>query len=33
MIANLIKLGALLLLWQVLTALQNAIMAGYGITG
>ena len=31
MIANLIKIGGLLLLWQVLTAVQNAILAGYGI--
>lgn len=29
MIANLIKLGALFFLWQVLTVLQNAIVAGY----
>ena len=29
MIANLIKIGALLLLWQVLTAVQNAIDAAY----
>ena len=33
MIANLIKLGVLLFLWQVLTVIQNAILAGYGITG
>jgi hypothetical protein len=33
MIANLIKLGVLLFLWQVLTVIQNAIMAGYGVTG
>jgi len=31
MIANLIKIGGLLFLWQVLTVLQNAILAGYGI--
>ena len=28
MIVNLIKLGGLLLLWQVLTILQNAVTAG-----
>jgi hypothetical protein len=30
MIGNIIKLGLLLLLWQILTVLQNAIMAGVG---
>jgi hypothetical protein len=29
MIGDLIKIGALLLLWQVLTALQTAIEAAY----
>jgi hypothetical protein len=33
MIADVIKLGALYFLWQVLTAVQNAILAGYAAAG
>ena len=33
MIANLIKLGGLYVLWQVLDVVHNAILAGYGIAG
>jgi hypothetical protein len=33
MIVNLIKLGGLLLLWQVLTVLQNAVNAGAAAGG
>lgn len=31
MIVDIVKVGGLLLLWQVLTALQDAISAGYGV--
>lgn len=31
MIVDLVKVGGLLLLWQILTVLQDAISAGYGV--
>ena len=33
MIVDVIKLGGLYVLWQVLTVVQNAIQAGYGVAG
>jgi len=33
MIVDVIKLGGLYVLWQVLTAVQNAVLAGYAVAG